>query len=42
MTRFMEYKSVNPNLRQEKIAKDLGCPISVLKRYRNHINMLSP
>ena len=42
MARFMEIKSVNPKLRQNQIAKELGCSGSILKRYRNDVNMLSP
>ena len=38
----MEMKSVNPKLRQDQIATELGCSSSNLKRYRNHRNMLSP
>ena len=42
MARFMEIKSVNPKLKQNQIAKELGCSSSILRRYRNDINMLSP
>ena len=42
MSRFMEIKCVNPGLRQNQIAKELGCPSSTLQRYRNDINVLSP
>ena len=42
MARFMEIKSVNPKLRHDQIAKELGCSGSILKRYRNDVNMLSP
>ena len=38
---FMEIKSVNPRLRQDQIAKELGCSTITLQRYRNDINMLS-
>ena len=38
----MEIKSVYPKLRQDQIAKELGCSSSTLKRYRNNINMPSP
>ena len=38
----MEKKSVNQKLRQDQIAKFLGCSSSTLQRYRNDINMLSP
>ena len=39
---FMEMKSLNPELTEKKIAKELGYPNSRLKRYRKDINMLSP
>ena len=42
MARFMELKSVNPRLRQDQRAKEIGCSTSTLQRYRNDINMLSP
>ena len=38
----MEIKSVNPRLRQDQIAKQLGCSGSALQGYRNDIIMLSP
>ena len=31
--RFMEIKSVNPKLRQDQIAKELGCSSSTLQRH---------
>ena len=42
MARFMEIKSMNPRLRQDQMAKELGCSSSTLQRYRQDINMLSP
>ena len=42
MARFMEIKSMNPRLRQDQMAKDLGCSSSPLQRYRQDKNMLSP
>ena len=41
MARFMETKSVNPNLKQSEIAKELGCSNSTFRRYRQDIIMLS-
>ena len=41
MARFMAIKSVNRKLKQDQIAKYLGCSTSTLKRYRKDINMLS-
>ena len=38
----MEINSVNPKLRQDQIAKKLGCSNCTLQRYRNDINMPSP
>ena len=42
LARFMEIKSVNARLRQDQIAKEIGCSGSTLQRYRQDINMLSP
>ena len=42
MARFMEIKSFNPKLREDQIAKELGCSSSTLQRYRDDINRLSP
>ena len=42
MTRFKEIKAVSPKLKQDQIAKELGCPSSTLQRHRQDINMLSP
>ena len=42
MARFMEIKSLNPKIRQDQIAKELGCSSSTLRRYKNDINMLTP
>ena len=33
--------SVNPKLRQDQIAKELGCPSSTLHRFRQDINIES-
>ena len=41
MARFMEIKSVNPRLRQDQSAKELGCSGSTLQRYSQDINMFS-
>ena len=41
MAMYIEIKSLNPKLRQDQIAKELGCKSSTLKRHRNDINMLS-
>ena len=38
----METNSVNPKLRQDQIAKELGCSSSTLQRYRNDIYRPSP
>ena len=38
---FMEMKSINPNLKQDRIAEELGCSSSTLQRYRNVIYMFS-
>ena len=32
MARFVEVKSINTKLRQDQIAKDLGCSTSTLQR----------
>ena len=42
MARFMEIKFVNPKLRQDQIANELGCSTSTLQRYEQDINMPSP
>ena len=42
MARFMEIESMNPRLRQDQIAKELGCSSSTLRRYRCIINMFPP
>ena len=41
MPRFKEIKSMNPGLRQDQIAKEIGCSSSTLQRYRQDIKMLS-
>ena len=38
----MKIKFVIPKIRQDQIAKKLGCSSSTLQRYRQDINMLSP
>ena len=42
MVRFMEFKSINPNMKQKEIAKERGYSIGKLQRHRNDIIMLSP
>ena len=42
MAKFVEIKSVNPRLRQDQIAKEIGCSSSTLQRYRKVVNLLSP
>ena len=42
MARFLEIKSIKTKLRQDQIAKELGCSSSFLKQNRNDINLLSP
>ena len=41
MARFMGMKSIDPEIRQDQIAKELGYSGSTLQRYTNDINMLS-
>ena len=41
MKNYIEVKAINPIYRQ-KIAKDLGCSNSTIKRYRNDLNMDVP
>ena len=41
MARFMEVKSINPNLEKSEIANELGCSSIYLQRYRQDINMFS-
>ena len=36
---FMELKSINPNLKQDQIAKELGYSSFTLQRYRHDIKM---
>ena len=38
----MEIKSVNQKLKQSQIAKEIGCSVSSLQRYRHDIKMQSP
>ena len=42
LAKFMEIKSANSRLRQEQIAKEIGCSRSTSQRYRNDINKLPP
>ena len=42
MADFMRVKYENPRMRQSEIANQLGMSSSILQRYRNDINMLSP
>ena len=42
MTRLIKIKTVNPKLKQDQIAKELGCSSCTFQRYRQEINMLSP
>ena len=42
MARFMEKKSVKPNLVKEQIAQELGCSSSILQRFTQDENMLPP
>ena len=39
--RFLQINSVNRKLKQDQIAKELGCSSSTLKRNRSDINMFS-
>ena len=41
MARFSEINSINPNLKQSRITKELGCSSSTLQRYVQYKNMLS-
>ena len=41
MARFIEKTAINPKLKQNQIAKKLGCSINTLQRYRNDKKMLS-
>ena len=41
IARFMEIKSVNPKIRQDKIAKEVGCSSFTLQRYKLDIKMQS-
>ena len=42
MTRSMNIKSLNPNSRQNQIAKELGRSTSTAQQHRHDIKMLSP
>ena len=39
---LMEIKSVNPQLNQDQMSKELGFSSSTLRRFRQDINMPSP
>ena len=41
MTSYLENKSMNPRLRQDKLAKELVCSSSTLQRCRQDLNVLS-
>ena len=40
--KIIEIKSINPELKQSEITKELEGSISTLKRYLNDVNVLSP
>ena len=42
MADFMKVKYENPKMKQSEIANQLGMSSSILQRYRNDIDMLSP
>ena len=42
MPKSLEIKSVNPNIKQNQVAKEISYSISTLPRYRNEITMLLP
>ena len=42
MNDFMNIKYQNPKMTQSEISSQLNMSSSTIKRYRNHINMLSP
>ena len=42
MSRFMEPKSINPKLRQDQKAKELGYSSSALQRYRHNMKVQRP
>ena len=41
MATFMEIRSMNPRLRQDQLAKELGCSSSTSQRYRQNKKMRS-
>ena len=41
MARFTQIKSVKSRLKQDQLAKELGCSTSILQVNRNDINMIS-
>ena len=42
MAKFMESKSRKSKLKQDQIAKQLGCSSGTLQQHKQDINMLSP
>ena len=42
MADFMKLKYENPRMKQSQVANQIGLSTSILQRYRNDINMLSP
>ena len=42
MSKFLSIKFESPKMKQSEIANQLGYSTSILQRYRNDINMLSP
>ena len=42
MAKFMEIESINPNLKQSAIARELKISSSTLQRYSRDLKMLSP
>ena len=42
MAKFIEIKSVDPKVREDRLAKQIGCSNSTLQRNRHDINLLSP
>ena len=42
MADFKRIKNENPRLKQSEIANQLGYSSSILQRYRNDINVISP
>ena len=42
VVRFLKIKSFNPKLRQDQIANKLSCSTTILQRYGNVFNLISP